>query len=275
MVGKGGLAAGMLAVILAAGGTVGGSPLVITVAPGTIVRWPALAGESCASGDRVWAPLADACWVPVDLLASGEIVVTRSRPGWKKELILRIGPYPYPEQHLTVPERMVHLSPEDLERSRRESARVAALWSRHTRPLFSLPIHPPLQPLPRGERFGARRVFNQEPRSPHTGVDYRAAAGTPVLAAEGGTVVLAEEHFFAGNSVFIDHGGGLISMYFHLAELAVREGDQVRRGQTVGAVGSTGRSTGPHLHFGIRWLGARVDPALLLEPAGAIRVDGP
>ena len=88
-------------------------------------------------------------------------------------------------------------------------------------------------------------------------------------------MLLAEEHFFAGKSVYIDHGGGLITMYFHLDTIAVAEGEDVTRGQVIGTVGSTGRSTGPHLHFGVRWLGARVDPAMLLDPNSAIRVPAP
>ncbi|MEM1250263.1 MAG: M23 family metallopeptidase, partial [Acidobacteriota bacterium] len=131
---------------------------------------------------------------------------------------------------------------------------------------FQLPLAQPLERLPRGGRFGARRIINGEPRSPHTGADYAANQGTPVLAAADGVVRLAEEHFFGGNSVFLDHGDGLITMYLHLHEIFVDPGESVTRGSVIGTVGSTGRSTGPHLHFGIRWRGARVDPAFLLQP---------
>jgi murein DD-endopeptidase MepM/ murein hydrolase activator NlpD len=88
------------------------------------------------------------------------------------------------------------------------------------------------------------------------------------MASARGTVVLAEEHYFAGKSVFIDHGDGLITMYFHLDRLLVEKGDTVARGQRIGTVGSSGRATGPHLHFGVRWRGARIDPLLLLGPIG-------
>ena len=111
------------------------------------------------------------------------------------------------------------------------------------------------------------------PRSPHTGADYAANQGTPVLAAEAGTVRLAEEHFFSGNSIFIDHGDGLVSMYFHMHELFVSPGDRVTRGAVIGTVGSTGRSTGPHLHFGLRWRGARIDPRPLFEGSALPRVE--
>ena len=113
-------------------------------------------------------------------------------------------------------------------------------------------------------------MINGEPRNPHTGVDYAADAGTAVLAVAGGSVVLAEEHFFAGKSVFIDHGNGLISMYFHLSEIGVQKGQAVELGQSVGKVGATGRATGPHLHFGLRWHGSKVDPAVLLGPPESV-----
>jgi murein DD-endopeptidase MepM/ murein hydrolase activator NlpD len=95
-----------------------------------------------------------------------------------------------------------------------------------------------------------------------------------VLAAEDGVAVLVADHFFAGNSVYLDHGGGLITMYFHLGRVDVGPGQHVTRGSVLGVVGATGRATGPHLHFGVRWHGARVDPALLLGPIAAIRTVG-
>ncbi|MCY3927496.1 MAG: M23 family metallopeptidase [Acidobacteria bacterium] len=125
--------------------------------------------------------------------------------------------------------------------------------------------------MPAGGRFGAKRIINGEPRSPHTGADYAVPRGTPVLAVGDAVVALTGEFFFSGNAVFLDHGNGLISMYFHLHEVFVKQGEEVTRGSRLGSVGSTGRSTGPHLHFGIRWQGARVDPALLLGPAGTIQ----
>lgn len=244
------------------------------VTPGTVVRWPGAGVESCTSGGRSWAPAGDGCYYAVDLTASGTLRFERRREGRSESLAVRVGPYPYPEQRLEVEDRMVNLSAEDLARVERENREIAALWQRESLPRFTLPLAGPLATLPAGGRFGARRIFNGQPRSPHGGVDYSVAAGTPVLAAEEGVAALVADHFFSGTSVYLDHGGGLITMYFHLSRVDVATGDRVARGTVLGAVGATGRATGPHLHFGVRWHGARVDPALLLGPIEGIRTIG-
>lgn len=251
------------------------SPAPVEVAPGQLVSWSASGTVECRHAQTVWEPLGETCWYAVDLLAEeGTRVVERRRDGRWENALVRVGGYPYEVQHIQIRDRSkVELSPENLERARQESRRVAALWDRATPRRFTLPLSPPLARMPMSGRFGARRVINGQPRSPHSGADYRADAGTPVRAAADGTVVLAEEHFFAGNSVYLDHGDGLITMYFHLREISVEPGRDVVAGQTIGRVGSTGRSTGPHLHFGARWRGARVDPELLLHPKRAVALE--
>jgi murein DD-endopeptidase MepM/ murein hydrolase activator NlpD len=260
--------AGAFAGAILAAVPVHAQPAATIVRPGGVVRWGGEGTSGCGMDGERWPALDATCFYPVDLLArEGEVAVERWVGDERSAARVRVGDYPYAGQHLTLEDdRHVHLSPEDLARSEREAARVAELWGRRTPRRFTLPLAPPLAALPAGGRFGARRVINGEPRSPHTGADYAAAAGTPVLAVAPGRVVLAEEHFFAGKSVFIDHGDGLISMSFHLSGLAVAVGDEVAAGEIVGLVGSSGRATGPHLHFGLRWRGARVDPALLLAP---------
>ena len=124
----------------------------------------------------------------------------------------------------------------------------------------------PLPGVTGGRNFGHRRVFNGQPRAPHSGADLSAATGTPVRAANRGRVVLAKNLFFSGNAVFIDHGLGVYSVYLHLSEIGVEPGAMVGRGDVVGLAGATGRVTGPHLHWGVRVLDARVDPFSLLEP---------
>jgi murein DD-endopeptidase MepM/ murein hydrolase activator NlpD len=113
--------------------------------------------------------------------------------------------------------------------------------------------------------FGTARVFNQEVQSRHLGLDYGVPAGTPVHAANRGTVILARPLYFEGSCVVIDHGQGLFSLYLHLSDFKVKEGDQVETGQLIGLSGGSGRATGPHLHLAIRWQGVYLDPALLLE----------
>jgi murein DD-endopeptidase MepM/ murein hydrolase activator NlpD len=218
-------------------------------------------------GERVWAPVGDTCFFPVDLMASGTLHPTRERSGRVESLSVKVGAYPYPEQRLDVDDKFVHLSAQDEARVAEETARIAPLWALETRPRCELPLARPLAGAHAGSRFGARRVLNGVPKSPHGGLDLKAEAGTPVLAAADGVVALAEEQFFGGNSVYLDHGGGLVSVVMHLSRIDVKPGQEVHLGQVLGLVGATGRATGPHLHFGVRWHGARIDPSQLFLPA--------
>ncbi len=237
------------------------------IVPGSVVRWSADEIERCGKGGHRWAPLGDACLFPISLTERGSVRVAIRRSGVWKEISLKIGAYPYPVQRLTIKDNSkVDLSSEDLARVRRENRKIGALWRQGGDRSFKLPLAPPLAKLPAGGRFGSQRIINGTPKSAHSGADFAALKGTPVKAVAGGVVKLAEEHFFAGNSVFIDHGDELVSMYFHLDEILVEEGQEVQAGEVVAKVGSTGRSTGPHLHLGFRWHGAKVDPALLLGP---------
>jgi len=270
-------AAFLLAALVLAALPAAAQPAATTVPPGTLVRWGGPGTTRCGLAEEAWGPLGETCVYAIDLLAEpGPLTVLRWVGAQRRSAQVRVGDYPYPEQHLTIQdEGKVNLSAADLARAQRESARVDALWGLRTPRRFTLPLAPPLADLPAGGRFGSRRFFNGEPRNPHTGADYAAAAGTPVMAVAAGRVVLAEEHFFSGNSVFIDHGDGLVSMYFHLSGIAVAEGEEVARGEILGTVGSTGRATGPHLHFGLRWHGARVDPSQLLGPEAALPAVAP
>jgi murein DD-endopeptidase MepM/ murein hydrolase activator NlpD len=241
------------------------------VRPGTVVRWAGEGVEWCEAGGLRFPPLDGACVVPVDLLRkAGPLALARGREGRRETASVLVGPFDYPVQKLTLPRSMVELSPEDLARVQRENREMARLWTPDGPRRFRLPLAAPLDPLPAGGRFGHRRVINGSPRSPHGGADYSVPQGRAVLAAADGTVALVADQFFGGNAVFVDHGDRLITMYMHLSRVDVAEGQDVKRGERVGAVGSTGRATGPHLHFGVRWRGARVDPALLLGPEEAI-----
>jgi peptidase M23-like protein len=172
----------------------------------------------------------------------------------------------FPVQRLTVPRPFVELDPATLERVNREKATLDRLWEVVTlAQLWHGPFRAPLDGAGPAYGFGVRRIINGEPRAPHTGADFAAAAGTPVHATNGGVVALLANHFFAGTSVFLDHGLGLYTMYFHLQESLVQPGQRVEAGQIIARVGSTGRATGPHLHWGARLDGARIDPQELLQ----------
>lgn len=166
----------------------------------------------------------------------------------------------FPVQRLTVEESKVTLSPEDQERAAREAKRIGrALAERTMDKLWDSPLARPVEGRVTSA-FGFQRIYNGKPRSPHGGLDIAASRGTPVGASSGGRVLLADDLFYTGWSVLLDHGYGLVSGYFHMDRIAVGEGDLVAAGQKVGEVGSTGRSTGPHLHWSVYVSGVKVDP---------------
>ena len=170
----------------------------------------------------------------------------------------------YAEQRLNVDRKYVSLSDEVLERVGRERKVIdAALTNWRSETLVGIDLEPPVDG-PRSSSFGLRRFFNDEPRAPHKGMDIAVPTGTPVAAPRSGVVTATGDFYFNGKTVFIDHGQGYVTMYCHLSEIAVAEGDSVAVGDTIGAVGATGRVTGPHLHFGTYLNGTAVDPALLL-----------
>jgi hypothetical protein len=171
----------------------------------------------------------------------------------------------YPEHRLTIAnERLVNPLPEDLARIERESVQMRAEYSRYT-PLVVSPF-PLLIPVQGriSSPFGLRRILNDQPRNPHSGLDIAAPTGTPVMAPAAGTITLTGDFFFNGKTVFIDHGGGMISMACHLSAIDVNAGARVVRGQAIGKVGATGRATGPHLHWTLSLNGQVVDPAVAL-----------
>ncbi len=236
----------------------------VEVQPGSVVRWPGSGIDSCSIGNDQWKPIDNACWYAIDLLReSGPLTLERRCQTGDESRIVTVTTYPYPEQRLQVPEKTVYLSEANEERAAVEKQRIDAIWRQHNEERFQFPLGQPIAGAKEGRSFGARRILNGEPRSPHSGVDYRASRGTPVASVASGVVVLAEDQFFGGKSVFIDHGCELISMYMHLQNIEVDEGQIVDRGERIGVVGSTGRATGPHLHFGLRWHGARIDPKYL------------
>lgn len=178
-------------------------------------------------------------------------------------LNLDVAAKPYATRRLRVPPLFVEPDATDLERIARDARGLEALFSLITPQRWHGPFLAPVA-APPTSNFGTRSIFNGQPRAPHAGVDFRSASGTPVVAPGAGRIVLAEELFFTGRTIVIDHGVGLFSVLAHLSAVAVSRDDVVERGALVGRVGATGRVTGPHLHWSVRLKGARIDPLSLL-----------
>jgi murein DD-endopeptidase MepM/ murein hydrolase activator NlpD len=172
-------------------------------------------------------------------------------------------------EKLTVGKQFVELSPEQIKRAEEERQKLRDIFDRVTpQRLWDGEFRIPLDGVTTGSNFGRRRVLNGNPGSPHSGTDFPALTGTPVHAAQRGRVVLAEELFFAGNTVVVDHGLGIYTFYGHLSEIDVKVGEFVETGTVMGKVGATGRVTGPHLHWGLTVERARVNPLQIVKLLG-------
>ncbi len=171
----------------------------------------------------------------------------------------------YREQRITLKtNKHVDLSPEDLARFEREKKlqdEAYQQFSAHlpSNLLLDRPVKGPLS-----SPFGLKRFFNDQPRAPHSGLDFAVPTGTPIQAPAAGRVILVGDYFFNGKTVFIDHGQGMISMFCHLSVIGVKTGESIARGQVLGQVGATGRVTGAHLHWNVSLNDARVDPAIFI-----------
>ncbi|HHG74867.1 MAG TPA: M23 family metallopeptidase [Persephonella sp.] len=186
-------------------------------------------------------------------------VISEGRVIFRK--FIKIKKRKYPVSKITVKERK--LTNELIERIKNENRILRKKLSEYTEKKFTeSSFIKPLKALSISTPFGAKRIINGKKRSVHWGVDFKAPEGTEVYASLSGRVVLARELFYTGKTVVIDHGLGLHTLYAHLSSIAVKEGQMIKGGQIIGKVGSTGRSTGPHLHFGIYLGGVRVDPYL-------------
>ncbi|MDJ0760457.1 MAG: peptidoglycan DD-metalloendopeptidase family protein [Woeseiaceae bacterium] len=170
----------------------------------------------------------------------------------------------YVEQRLNVDRKYVELSQASLDRIGRERKIIDAALNRFVdAPIESIRMIAPVDGR-RSSSFGLRRFFNEEPRAPHKGMDIAAVVGTPIKTPLAGEVVATGDYYFNGQTVIVDHGQGLISLYCHLSVIGVEEGEQLQAGDILGEVGKTGRVTGAHLHFGTYLNGTAVDPAILL-----------
>lgn len=195
--------------------------------------------------------------------------ITINRAGEKSTALFDIKDKAYPTQYITIKDdRKVNPNKLDMQRINKESAEInhaLEYWMDKEQIPFNFiwPVEGEVSGL-----FGRRRVFNGQPRRPHSGMDLAAAAGTPIHAPADGVVRETGNYFFNGNTVFIDHGQGLITMFCHMSRIDVKPGQEIKQGDVIGAVGSTGRATGPHLHMGVSLNDERVEPQLFF-PARA------
>ena len=248
---------------LSDGGNAGSVPVLVL---GDALQWTALVG------------------IPLGATPGQAFISVQTQGGGQREVGYTIAAKRYLEQRLTVAPGTVDLSPENEARYERERMHLAKVMATFTEPVaepvkdaataanaanvapsFSLRMQVPTLGR-RSSSFGLRRVFNGKARNPHSGMDIAAATGTPVHAPLPGNVIDTGDYFFNGNTVWLDHGGGLISMMCHLSAIDVKPGDVLQTGDRLGAVGATGRVTGPHLHWGVLLNRTMVDPALFLDP---------
>lgn len=200
---------------------------------------------------------------------SAEVSALHDHEVSRGSVALRVLARKFRTRTLTVDEAFVNPPPEALDRIARETAELTDLWAHSaTTKLWTGAFVRPV-PDPANSAFGTRSILNGQPRSPHSGADFNSAAGTPIKSPSAGRVVLAGDRYYTGNTVMIDHGLTLFSLFAHLSEIQVKVGDTVSAGDVVGKVGATGRVTGPHLHWSVRLNGARVDPLSLLAMLGA------
>jgi murein DD-endopeptidase MepM/ murein hydrolase activator NlpD len=188
-----------------------------------------------------------------------------ARITFSRKFAIARGKYPKIQAKLSVESKFTEPTPEQ-QKQIEESQQVKKDYLNRVTPerewsgQFSAPADAAISDV-----FGSQRIFNGKTSSPHLGLDFRVPSGTPVEAMNDGTVLLARPLYFEGNFVVLDHGQGLLTIYMHLSEFKVKEGNQVKRGQVIALSGGTGRATGPHLHVGVRWQGTYLDPAGLMR----------
>ena len=219
--------------------------------------WFALAGVSLETAPGTYS---------LELTGEAEAGKALSKKiSFSREFAVARGKYPKIQVKLNVESKFTEPNPEQ-QKQIEESQQVKKDYLNRVTPergwsgQFTAPADAAISDV-----FGSQRIFNGKSESPHLGLDFRVPSGTPVAAMNDGTVLLARLLYYEGNFVVLDHGQGLLTIYMHLSEFKVKEGDQVKRGQVIGLSGGTGRATGPHLHVGVRWQGTYLDPAALIR----------
>ena len=235
---------------------------------GTLLDYPDKP-KAWLDGQSVWVAADDGHWVavvgvPLDTPTGTKTLRVATNRG-ERSVSFPVVEKRYAEQHVRLKDSSkITLSPDDEKRALADIERIQSL-KKHWREIddtdsnFIRPADGRLS-----SRFGLRRIFNGAPRAPHSGLDFAAPRGAPVITAASGRVLAIDDYFFNGKTVFVDHGNGLLSMYCHLDRMDVQPGDTLRKGQRLGLVGATGRASGPHLHWSVVLNGTMVDPELFL-----------
>lgn len=226
--------------------------------PSAAIEGRPLSFSSCRRG----------CFVAIgaiDIVSKPGVYRVSLKLGKRQTMLrLRVSKGRFETIHLTLPEDKVSPGPEDLQRINKEACLLNAIWRIDSERLwegsFVLPLQNPLS-----TPFGTKRIINQGTVSLHRGLDMEGTAGEEIHASNKGRVVLTEELFFGGNTVIIDHGQGIFTVYMHLSGFNVNPGDLVSKNDVIGFVGSTGRSSGPHLHFGVKIAGINANPVSLVR----------
>ena len=236
---------------------------------GTLLDYPDKP-KAWLDGQSVWVAADDGHWVavvgvPLDTPTGTKTLRVATNRG-ERSVSFPVVEKRYAEQHVRLKDSSkITLSPDDEKRALAEIERIQSL-KKHWREIddtdsnFIRPADGRLS-----SRFGLRRIFNGAPRAPHSGLDFAAPRGAPVITAASGRVLAIDDYFFNGKTVFVDHGNGLLSMYCHLDRMDVKPGDTLRKGQRLGLAGATGRASGPHLHWSVVLNGTMVDPELFLK----------
>ncbi|MFV2057693.1 MAG: peptidoglycan DD-metalloendopeptidase family protein [Thiohalomonadales bacterium] len=226
-----------------------------------------------ADPDKVWHWIA-VVGIPLETEAGRQQLKIEQASG-SSTLAFEVKKHSYKSQYITLKnKRKVNPYKKDLERIIKEKKLILESlqhWSEApslAQP-FILPVTGRLS-----SPFGLRRFFNKQPRKPHSGIDIAAPQGTAIVAPAAGTIIRTGKYFFNGNTVFIDHGQGLVTMYCHMSKIKVKPGQKVKQGQTIGAIGKTGRVTGPHLHWGVSLNDARVNPSLFYDDIDSLLKKG-
>lgn len=220
------------------------------------------------TGTKHWQAIVG---IPLSAKPGTHKLIITSEHGKQHTINFAVQPKAYKEQRITLTnKRQVNPLTADLERIKREKRLMVAAfkdWNTSLTPTMTL-TKPTTGPL--SSPFGLRRFFNDQPRNPHSGLDIAAPEGTPIQAPAEAIVVATGDYFFNGNTVLLDHGHGLITMYCHMSRIDVSEGDHVQINDTIGLVGKTGRVTGAHLHWSVSLNNARIDPNLLMPEKAEI-----